>query len=64
MKKSIAFAFIFQFSILSSFAQSLSGYEIMKKADEVPEPVTASQIREFMIDDDGSVAGFWFPIVT
>ena len=22
------------------------------------------QIREFMIDDDGSVAGFWFPIVT
>ena len=22
------------------FAQSLTGYEIMKKADEVPEPVT------------------------
>lgn len=49
MKKSIAFAFIFQLSLLSSFAQSLSGYEIMKKADEVPEPVTASSTATLTI---------------
>ncbi|MCR5123623.1 MAG: outer membrane lipoprotein-sorting protein [Treponema sp.] len=49
MKKSIAFAFIFQLSALSLFAQSLTGYDIMKKADEVPEPETASSTATLTI---------------
>ena len=49
MKKSIALAFIFQFSVFSFFAQSLTGYEIMKKADEVPEPVTSSSTATLTI---------------
>ena len=31
------------------FAQPLTGYEIMKKADEVPEPVTASSTATLTI---------------
>jgi len=33
----------------AAFAQSLTGYEIMKKADEVPEPVTSSSTATLTI---------------
>ena len=48
MKKTISTLSALLFSA-AAFAQSLTGYEIMKKADEVPEPVTASSTATLTI---------------
>ncbi|MBQ4377767.1 MAG: outer membrane lipoprotein-sorting protein [Treponema sp.] len=51
MKKIIALTFIFQFSIFNFFAQSLTGYDIMKKNDEVPQAKTASFTATMTLTD-------------
>lgn len=47
--KKVFFAFTSILMGAAAFAQSLTGYEIMKKSDEVPEPVTASSTATLTI---------------